>query len=66
MFKKGDDVIVEFEGVEHVGEVIAEERGWVRATILIDPELDYGSGTERLAPTQTVMVRTGFVEHRNA
>lgn len=64
MFKKDDDVIVEFEGVEHVGEVIGEERGWVRATILIDPELDYGSGTDRLAPHQTVAVRTKYVRLR--
>lgn len=64
MFQKGDDVIVEFDGVEHVGEVIGEERGWVRATILIDPELDYGSGTERLAAHQTVMIRTANVRLR--
>lgn len=64
MFHGGDDVIVVFDGVEHDGEVIGEERGWVRATILIDPELDYGSGTERLAAHQTVMVRTKDVRLR--
>ncbi|OHT47950.1 hypothetical protein [Mycobacteroides chelonae] len=64
MFKEKDQVVVLFDDVEHDGEVIVEERGWVRANILIDPELDYGSGTERLAPVQTVMVRTKDVRLR--
>lgn len=65
MFKEKDDVVVVFDGVEHDGEVLTDEaRGWVRVTMLIDPELDYGSGTERLAAHQTVMVRTKDVRLR--
>ncbi|KPG13712.1 hypothetical protein AN911_00470 [Mycobacteroides immunogenum] len=65
MFREHDDVIVVFDGVEHDGEVLTDEmRGWVRVTMLIDPELDYGSGTERLSAHQTVMVRTKDVRLR--
>lgn len=54
--KPGDDVIIEFEGEEHLGCIERIERGWIRAAMQTDPEFDYGSGTDRLAPHQTVCV----------
>lgn len=54
----GDSVIVNFDGVDHPGEIIIPPRnGWVRARILTDPDLDYGSITPRLAPISEVIVR---------
>ena len=54
--KPGDNAYVDFEGEVHLGHIDKIERGWVRAIIELDPLLDYGSGTERLSPHQTVMV----------
>lgn len=55
--RPGDNVIVDFEGEDHLGNIEKfESKGWVRCCIVIDPGLDYGSGTERLAPYQTVCV----------
>lgn len=56
--KPGDDVIVEFEGLEHRGHVEKVERGWVFCTIDIDPLADYGAITSRLSPRQTVAVKS--------
>lgn len=63
--KPGDDVVVDFEGIDHLGHIDRIEKGWVRAVILVDPELDYGSGTERLSPCQTVMVPACRVRPRD-
>lgn len=57
----GDDVIVDFDGAEHAGEVITHRNGWIRARILIDPLGDYGSITPRLAPISEVCVRDTHV-----
>ena len=39
----GDDVIVDFDGVEHVGTVIANRsNGWVQVRIITDPLENYG------------------------
>lgn len=59
--KQGDDIFVELDGVEFPGQVERSERGWTVATVAIDPEADLGSGTERLAPYQTVCVPDGRV-----
>ncbi len=56
MFKPGDDVIIDFEGLPHDGHIERVCKGWVMVTMAVDPLLDYGSGTERLAPHQTVCV----------
>lgn len=61
---EGNDVIVDFEGELHIGHIEKVEKGWARCSILIDPELDYGSGTERLSPHQTVMVPIARVAPR--
>lgn len=55
-YQAGDDVIVDFDGIEHRGSVISHGRGHVLATIVIDPLADYGSITPRLAPQSTVCV----------
>jgi len=57
----GDDIIVDFDGAEHPGEVVTHRNGWVRARILIDPVFDYGSITPRLAPISEVCVRESHV-----
>lgn len=53
----GEECVIEFEGEEHLGEVVSHRHGWVRARILIDPLGDYGSITSRLAPISEVIVR---------
>lgn len=55
---------MDFEGIDHKGHVEKIERGWIRLSLEIDPELDYGSGTERLAPHQTVCVPLSRVRPR--
>lgn len=59
-FKTGDHVIVEFQGVDCEGEVIAVSpiAGYVSARIIIpDPEVDFGSIGARLDPQPVVCVR---------
>lgn len=65
MMRVGDDVYVDFEGEVHYGHIDRIERGWVRAVIELDPELDYGSGTARMSPHQTVMVPACRVSPRD-
>lgn len=64
MFKPGDDVEVDFEGDPHIGHIEKIEKGWAICSIFIDPEMDYGSGTERLSPIQTVAVPLSRVKPR--
>lgn len=59
-FSPAQDVIVDFDGKEHRGEVIKQTGGYVLATILTDPEWDYGSAM--VAPVQTVCVRESRVK----
>ena len=47
---------MEFDGIEHRGEVINHRRGNVLCTIAVDSDADYGSITPRLAPYSTVCV----------
>lgn len=56
-FQSGDSVIVEFDGLEHPGEIISHRHGFIEAVIVIDPAADYGRGTSLLAPHQIVCVR---------
>jgi hypothetical protein len=61
-FKPGDDVIVEFDGLEHQGQVEKPVgQGWIRCKIRIDPLADYGSITPRLGVTSIVCVRVSDV-----
>lgn len=62
-FQPGDDVLVDFDGVQARGEVIRQTGGWVMATIEVDPLSDFGSITARLAPHSTVCVPETRVEH---
>lgn len=57
----GDPVIVDFDGLDHRGILERIDHGWARCLIMIDPEADYGSGTERLDPLQHVCVPVGRV-----
>jgi hypothetical protein len=57
-YKPGDDIVVNFDGIESAGVVERIERnGFIRARIVIDHQADYGSITARLAPHSTVCVR---------
>lgn len=60
-YKPGDDVVVEFDGIKHRGEVLTHSGPWVRCTIAIDPTADYGKITPSLAPRSTVCVRDKWV-----
>lgn len=64
MFRQGDDVYVDFDGVEHYGHVEKIERGWIVATVQLDPLEDYGTASARLAPYQTVCVPASRVRIR--
>ena len=60
-FSPGDDVIVDFKGVDVPGEVIHESHGWVMALVDIDPETDWGSEGPRLDPRSTICVQVSHV-----
>ena len=62
-FQPNDDVIVEFDGWEHRGEVKTHNNGWVTCRIQIDPDLDYGPQSPRLAPLSIVCVPEKRVRH---
>lgn len=62
-FQRGEDVIVEFDGQEHQGEVVRQSHGYVMCQIIIDPLWDYGSQSPRLDPISTVMVPEKNVRH---
>jgi hypothetical protein len=62
-FHPGDDVIIDFKGVDVAGEVIRHSNGWVMAIVAIDPETDWGSEGPRLDPRSTICVPDGRVRH---
>ena len=55
-FHPGDDIVVDFKGVDVPGEVIHESHGWVMALVDIDPETDWGSQGPNLDPRSTICV----------
>ena len=62
--KPGDDVVVEFDGLEHAG--VVEQlmgKGWLRCKIRIDSSADYGNITPRLGIESVVCVRETDVRH---
>lgn len=63
MYQRGDDVIVEFAGRDHPGEIIDHHPPWIMCRIHIDPTWDYGGITARLDPTPTICVRENHVRH---
>jgi len=62
-FAFGDDVVVNFDGVESRGEVLRVSNGYVLCNIDIDPEGDYGQLTSRLATRSTVCVKESNVRY---
>ena len=62
-FSEGDDIIIDFKGVEVPGEVIRESNGWVMAVVHIDPETDWGRVGPELDPRSTVCVPEKRVKH---
>jgi len=62
-FDVGDDVVVDFGGIDHQGEVVEHRGGYVMVKILADPTADYGSITPRLDPEPTVCVKQSKVRH---
>lgn len=60
--KPGDSVVVDFDGVDHPGKLLKKESsGYLLCEILTDPVMDYGSGSAKVMPVQTVAVRSGHV-----
>jgi hypothetical protein len=55
-YQPGQDIIIEFDGIDHRAHVIEHRHGTVMAVMQTDPAADYGSGTDRMAPQQTVCV----------
>jgi hypothetical protein len=62
-FSEGDDIIVDFGGLDHRAEVVRHSNGWVLAVIVIDPQWDYGRQGARLVPHSTVCVPEKRVKH---
>ena len=62
-FQHGQDIIVDFKGVDVPGEVIHEAHGWVMALVDIDPETDWGSQGPTLDPQSTICVPLSRVRH---
>ena len=62
-FSEGDDIIIDFKGVQVPGEVIRESTGWVMALVHIDPETDWGQVGPQLDPRSTVCVPEKRVKH---
>jgi hypothetical protein len=64
-FNAGEDVMVDFAGIEHQGEVINQRSGYVMVRIILsDPAWDYGSIGARLDPEPTVCVKETHVRHK--
>ena len=62
-FQPGDDVLVDFKGVEDVpGEVIRQSNGWVMLIAAIDGTHDWGNIGPRLDPQSTICVPEGRVK----
>ncbi len=58
-FQPGDDVVASFDGEDHDGEYVQPlGSGFHEILILTDPENDYGSLSDRLAPISIVAVRS--------
>lgn len=62
-FHVGDDVTVDYCGLEHCGVVLGQSGPWVMCQITLDPEWDYGSVGPALDPQPTVCVRDSHVKH---
>lgn len=59
-WKRGDDVLVSFDGGQFPGEVLkVETSGYVLCRIHTDPEWDFGRSSPRVMPEQVVAVRSG-------
>ena len=62
-FHCGDDVIVNFSGIEHQGEVLEHRGGYVMVKIVLsDPAVDY-TEADWLDPEPTVCVEETKVRH---
>ena len=59
----GQDIVVDFKGVDVPGEVIHQSHGWVLALVDIDPNMDWGSEGPRLDPRSTICVPDSRVRH---
>ena len=58
----GEDIYVQFKGLEHRAEVIDHRSGYVMCRIQIDPTWDYGK-TDWVDPEPTVCVKESHVRH---
>lgn len=63
-YERGDDVIVDFGGLDHEGEVISHSAGYVMVKMIADPTADYGEITARFDPEPTVCVKESRVRHK--
>ena len=55
-YTANQDVSVDVFGIEHLGHVVSQSRGWVVCVIATDPLADYGSVGPKLDPRSTVCV----------
>jgi len=62
-FQPGQDIVVDFKGIDVPGEVIHESHGWVMALVDIDAETDWGSQGPNLDPRSTICVPLTRVRH---
>jgi len=62
-FLPGEDVIIDFDGMEVSAEVIRQSNGWVMVTAAIDGTHDWGSIGARLDPRSTICVPDSRVRH---
>jgi hypothetical protein len=62
--RPGDDVIVTFDGVDCVGEVVTVHNGWYQCRIILDPLADWEAEPppSQMSPVSYVMVREGAVK----
>jgi hypothetical protein len=65
LFKKGDDVIVTFDGEDLPGEVMNQSGDYVMCRVLVDPVTDWGNLGPRLSPESTVCVKSASVRLAN-
>ena len=61
-YQPGDDVLIDFHGLEHRAEVLNHRGSWVLAVMIPDPVWDYGRASAQIDPSrQTVCVRDRHV-----
>jgi len=61
-FNPGDDVVIDFDGVDVSAVIMRQSNGWVMAVADIDGTHDWGNIGPRLDPRSTICVPEGRVK----